>query len=111
MDFDNNKEFKNYIKATLPDWASISDNDIIIEKLTSLSNIVFKVTSKKEVSPNPIIFRKFATKEGVVDREKESLVFLEMSKRGLGPKCYGGDDKYRLEEYFNARPIKNEEYN
>lgn len=111
MDFDNNKDFKNFIRATLPEWSKISDDDINLERLSSLSNLVFKITSAKEVTPNPVIFRKFATKDGVVDRDKESLVFLEMSKRGIGPKCYGGNDKYRLEEYFNARPIDNKEYN
>mmetsp|Transcript_4878 Transcript_4878/g.4072 ORF Transcript_4878/g.4072 Transcript_4878/m.4072 type:complete len:123 (+) Transcript_4878:279-647(+) len=36
-------------------------------------------------------------------------VFKELSKTGLGPKLYGGDDNYRLEEFFEGRcPNSNE---
>jgi len=82
-----------------------------MERLAGLSNMVFLVTTHHQVSPNPIIFRKFSTKEGIIDRDKEARVFLAMAQKGIGPQCYGSNSQYRLEEYFNSRNILNTEYN
>jgi len=112
MNKDKVLQYKAFIKENLPEWRDLRDDEINIEKLSSLSNQVYKATALKEgLRRNPIIFRRFAIKEGVVDRLKEHKVFIELARRNCGPHCYGGNNKYRLEEYFPARTIKNLEYN
>lgn len=111
MDTEKYREYKDFIRANLPEWEGLEDEDIEMERLSGITNMVFLASTKKNVSPNNLIFRKFSSREGIVDREKESKVFMEMSKRGVGPKCYGGNSDFRLEEYFHAVQIKNKEYN
>jgi len=55
--------------------------------------------------------RKFGDTEAVVDKGKESMVFNLMAEVGRGPKCYGKSVKYRLEEFFDAAPIKTSQIN
>lgn len=104
------QEFKQFIRSNLPTWEYLSEADIQMEKMGGLTNLVFVVTSNKEVFPNPIVFRKFSVQEGIIDKERETKVFIEMSKRRIGPHCYASNEHYRLEKYFNARHISNEEY-
>jgi thiamine kinase-like enzyme len=111
MEPKNTQDYKDFIRTSLPEWKDLPDEDIQMERLSSLSNLVMLVTAKQNVSPKQFIFRKFSPSEGLVDKSKEAKVFAEMSHSGYGPKCYGVNDDYRLEEYFDARPILNEEYN
>jgi len=111
MNQDTYTKFKDFLRSNLSEWKSLRDDEIDMQRLCSLSNLVFLAKAQQEVSPRQVIFRKFSTQEGVVDREKEALIFLEMSKKGLGPKCFGVSEEYRIEEYVNARPIQNKEFN
>jgi len=59
-----------------------------------------------------VIYRQFGDTGAIIDREKENYVFLEMSKFGVGPNCYGSTDKVRLEEfYLDSRALNYSEVN
>ena len=105
------KEEIKFVKKTLLSWRDIPDSEISFRRLTGISNVVYKVTADAEVSPKNIILRKFGHTEDVVDKKKESLIFEMMSETGRGPKCYGQSAKYRLEEYFDAKPIETTQIN
>jgi len=95
-----------FIKANLPQWKDLTLDDLSFERLSGISNVVFKVsTFQSDIQPNPVILRKFG-KNGIVDRGKEKYIFEELGKQDMGPKSYGGNEDYRLEEFFPARVIK-----
>lgn len=55
------KPYKDYIRQSVKGWESLSDDDIELLKFQSLSNSVYKVTSKQNVEPSIIVFRVFQT--------------------------------------------------
>jgi thiamine kinase-like enzyme len=95
-----------FIKATLPQWKDLLLNDVSFERLSGITNVVFKVTTYQAgIEPNTMILRKYG-KNGIIDRNKEGYVFELLGGQGLGPKSYGGNEDYRLEEYVPSRVIK-----
>lgn len=74
-----------------------------------MSRSTFRVTNKnQEVTPNPIILRKFL-REAV--SPTEAPLFEMMGEMGLGPKCYFQDLKFRIEEYLPSRLLTAPEVN
>jgi len=85
---------------------------IQFERLAGLSNVIYRVTALDQLaSPASIIYRKFGENEEIIDRGRENYIFTELAKKGLGPSYYGGDDKSRLEEYYDSRALKPSEVN
>jgi choline/ethanolamine kinase len=100
------------IKTFLKSWEELSPDSIKFERLGGLSNIIWKVTAADQaISPDSILFRKFGDNEELVCREKESYIFTELSKRGIGPGCYGGDRDIRLEEFYESRTLSPSDVN
>lgn len=101
----------NFVKENIATWKDIPDGNIWLQKLCGISNIVYKVMTNVDVTPQTFILRKFGDTEAVVDKDKESLVFNMMAEVGRGPKCFAKSGKYRCEEYFEAAPIKTTQIN
>jgi thiamine kinase-like enzyme len=100
------------IKTFLKSWEELSSDAITFERLGGLSNVIFKVTAADQAAmPASILFRKFGETEGLVCRERESYIFAELSKRGIGPDCYGGDQDIRLEEFYESRTLSPSDIN
>jgi choline/ethanolamine kinase len=100
------------IKTFLKSWEELSPEEIKFERLGGLSNVIWKVTAADQaVSPACFLFRKFGDNEELVCREKESYIFTELSKRGIGPGCYGGDQDIRLEEFYESSTLSTSDVN
>jgi thiamine kinase-like enzyme len=103
--------FCDFLRAKLPAWKDLTNEEIVFHLFTSLTNKVYKVTAKRDnISPNSVILRNFCSQEGIIDKDKEAKVFAEMSKTGFGPKCYGQEGDIRLEEFIASRTIQPHEY-
>jgi len=111
MESNDFPRFRDFLRTKLPSWKNLTDSDIEFFLFSSITNKVYKVTSKTEgVSPQVVILRNFCGKEGIVDKDKEIKVFNEMSKTGFGPKCYAQEGDIRLEEFIPSRTIHPHEY-
>lgn len=49
-------EIKDLIRKNLPNWKDLADEDILLERMTGITNQTFKASAKDR---HPIIFRKF----------------------------------------------------
>jgi len=104
--------FCSFIRETLPEWKDLLDSEIKFQLLRGLTNEVYKVTTSKEnVTPNPFIFRKFNENPALLDRSLERKLFKELAALQIGPKCYGDNEKYRLEEYIVSQTLFGSDYN
>ncbi len=109
---ENTKAYLDLIRNALPEWSTISDEEVEFHLLPSMTNTVYKVVCKNSnIKPNPIIFRKFFEGVGIVDRPKERRLFIDIANSGYGPKCYFDHEKYRMEEWIESVPMKGDEYN
>ena len=101
----------DFIKECLPEWSALTHHEITFERLSGITNVVYKVIAlKNDITPNPIILRQFGD-NGIIDRTQESYVFELLSNLGKGPKCFGSRSNIRLEEYFDSRVINPSEIN
>ena len=55
------------------------------------------------MEPKAVLYRIFLCE--VVDKELESIVFNSMSDKGYGPKLYFRNSEYRIESFFEGRPL------
>ena len=88
------------------------DFEISLKNLGGLSNNNFIVTitnkTTKEII-DQILYRKFGEISDVVDRDLETMIINNLSKKGIAPKIYEVDPKgtFRIEQYLsNTYPIK-----
>jgi len=101
-----------FIKSILKSWETINPENIHFERLAGLSNVIYRVTALDQLaSPASVIYRKFGENSEIINREQENYVFTELAKRGLGPSYHGGDDKSRVEGFYESRPLKATEVN
>lgn len=99
-------------KSFLKSWEKVSPEKIKFERLADLSNVIWKVTALDQLAtPTSIIYRKFGEHEEIIDRDRENYIFTELAKKGLGPSYYGGDQKARLEEFYESRSMKPSDVN
>jgi len=67
---------------------------------------MWKVTAFDPLAtPSSIIYRKFGNNGEIIDRDTENYIFTELSKKGVGPSVYGGDQRMRLEEFCESRTL------
>jgi len=98
------EEELNFIRQHLSSWKDVKSEDVTLQRCSfGLSRATYKVTANKEISPNPIILRKFL-REAV--QPTEAPLFEMMGESGLGPKCHYQDLKFRIEEYLPSRILK-----
>ena len=96
-DIDTHLEEIACIKKTLPGWENAQDHLIKFQRLSGFTNITYRVTDL-EGNRNPLVFKKFATVEGLLERQYENRILMQGSLKGIGPRCYFADEKYRIEE-------------
>ena len=72
-----------------------------------MSNAVYKVyindAALSHVEPQVLLYRKFEC--DFIDRNREHIIFKMMSDNKLGPELHYQDDEYRIESFFNGRPL------
>lgn len=95
-------------------WKKITSGDITVKKLCGgLSNWLFIVSLQKEaVSPKHVLVRLYGQthcEDALESVITESVIFTLLSERKLGPKLYGVFPGGRIEEYIQARPLKQHE--
>ena len=84
-------------------------NDIKISRLNGLSNACYRVELQDWVSLSDtaekrvFLYRKFECT--VNNKEIEAIIFQNMSEKNLGPKLVFACDEYRIEEFFDGRPM------
>ena len=93
-------------------WAEAvtAPEQVEISKLSGLSNACYKVSLKSEVSlppncqtPRTLLYRKFECE--IVNKQVEATLFESMSLAGLGPKLIYGCASFRIEGFFEGRPL------
>ena len=94
------------IKTYLPTWTSLQPEEILFERLRSLSNGVWKVSAlSSDIEPSSVILRQINPNTSSVEREKEELIIRSLSQRGIGPMVYGGHEKLRVEMCYESRNL------
>ena len=95
------------IKKHFKSWDSFTLNQIEITLLNGLSNSCYRVYIKDNTSvgvePFNLLYRKFEC--AISDKKVEATVFKSMSDQGIGPLLYYQNDEYRIESFFDGRPI------
>src|SRR5690348_5819078 len=96
----------NSVKSFITRQFGIQDyNDINVtfERLNGLSNAIFlvKIINKTTGSLiHQIIYRSFGEISDLVDRDLETKIIHNLSKKGITPKIYETDNQtYRIEEF------------
>ncbi|KAK6626814.1 hypothetical protein RUM44_009291 [Polyplax serrata] len=96
-------------------WKSASPSNITVEKLKGgYSNLLYQITlpsiknQNEKTDPNTVLLRIHRLNFGRYSSEQlitDSLVFMLMSERKLGPKLHGVFPGGRIEEYVPARSL------
>lgn len=93
----------------MTEWQPLkSHDDIEVKRLNGNSNAVFKVNIKAGLYPQitenrSLLFRRY--EQDIIDKQIEQAIFKAMSDNDLGPKMFFQNNKFRIEEYFEGRPI------
>lgn len=79
-----------------------------MRRLNGNSNAVFKVNIKDGLYPEivenrAILFRRY--EQELIDKQIEQAIFKAMSDDGSGPKMFFQNNKFRIEEFFEGRPL------
>ncbi len=71
--------------------------------MNGTTNVTYMIKVKDMgVYPKTLIVREFGQVGEFFSREQEDIIFQYMSDEGLGPKCVGKNDKYRVEEFIDG---------
>ena len=72
--------------------------------MSGLSNACYRVHIKEGTTePKTLLYRKFECE--IVDKKVEGTIFQSMSDQSLGPKLYFQNSEYRIEGFFEGRPL------
>jgi hypothetical protein len=97
------------IKKHVKEWTSLihSSKDLTFSRLNGNSNACYKVTLKNKapytVEFESVLFRRY--EQDIIDKKVEQAIFKAAADAGIGPKMFYQDDKFRIEGFFNGRPI------
>ena len=97
------------VRDHIPSWSLAQMHDISIKRLSGLNNACYRVALNSDFpigeagAPRTVLYRKFQNENLDLSTEKE--VFKKMSQSGLGPRSYYQDSRYRVEEFFEGRPL------
>jgi len=97
------------IKSQVESWRDISPSKLKVERLSGLSNEIWKVSSTEDVEPKTVIFRKFGDAGAICDRERENYIIQGLAKKKLSPPFYGGNKEYRIEKFEKSEPLSPED--
>ena len=93
-------------------WSDVvqAPEHVEIKLLNGLSNACYRVCLKDDVhlppncqSPRKLLYRKFECE--IIDKQVEAALFESMSEAGIGPRLIFGCSKYRIEAFFEGRPL------
>jgi hypothetical protein len=91
-------------------WSKVlqSPSDLQFKRLNGNSNACFKVSLKDHiVTPDSVsravLYRRYEQK--VIDKNVEQAIFLAKSEDKTGPALYVQNDSFRIEEFYEGRPI------
>ena len=93
-------------------WGGVATADVEVVPLTGgITNVLFKLTLRNRPKETPLIVRLFGQgTELFVDRQRENIIFRELSLLGIGsPPFHGLFENGRVEGFLDARSIKPEE--
>ena len=109
------------------EWRQISESDIHVDRAqVGLNNEIYFVSreaSNAPMEPSKLVIRKFSSIARDLDAEdgkkqaagmwisaiEETVVCMEMAKRGLGPQLYGIFEGGRIEEFIDCHNITHAE--
>ena len=97
------------IHEHVPSWKAIqSPSDLEIKRLSGLSNACFRVhipAGKFEdiKEPRTLLYRRF--EQDLTDKRIEQGIFDIKSQNGTGPKLHFQNFVYRIEGFFEGRPL------
>ena len=92
------------IKKHVPSWLEATLAQLDIRRMNGLSNACYRVTFRDYAGEDRVLlYRKFESK--VSNKEIEAIIFKYMSDQSLGPKLIFQNSNYRLEQFFNGRPL------
>ncbi|XP_054724032.1 choline/ethanolamine kinase-like isoform X2 [Uloborus diversus] len=93
-------------------WKSISSNDMVFRSISGgMSNLLYYCSLPETHTPlvgepRQVLMRMYGQiHEGAEAKVTESVIFMMLSERKLGPKLYGIFPGGRLEEYIPARAL------
>lgn len=95
------------IKEKVTSWAPVTLEQLNIKKMSGLSNACYRVhiedEALKQIVPTTLLYRKFECE--IIDKKVESTIFKSMSDQGLGPLLHFQNTVYRIESFFEGRPL------
>ncbi|KAK9874415.1 hypothetical protein WA026_002762 [Henosepilachna vigintioctopunctata] len=107
---------KDYLNGS---WKTVTPDTIGFKHISGgLSNLLYHISLPENVQdeiqdePKEVLLRVYGQTHGEGALEAiitESVIFTLLSERGLGPKLHGIFPGGRIEQYINARPLKNKE--
>ena len=97
------------VKQHVPAWSEVDLSEVAIRRLSGLSNACYRVELKQGVHVDEkecdriYLYRKFECQ--IVDKQIEKAISKCMSEKGLGPRLIYSNDSYRIESFFDGRPL------
>ncbi|KRX02634.1 Protein kinase-like domain [Pseudocohnilembus persalinus] len=92
---------KLIVQQNVEEYKNVPLEDIILQKLTGLTNETFKVSHKFD-QKKKYVLRIFGKAEGLVQPEKENKIFVSLGEQELGPKCIAVEvGVWRIEEFID----------
>lgn len=88
------------VKSNLPDWKDATFNKTTFKRMCGLSNFVMRVAHE---GCQTVLYRVYENEHA--DAKLELAVFRAVSDEGIGPKLLFAGDNWRLERFFEGRPI------
>ncbi|KFM56897.1 Choline kinase alpha, partial [Stegodyphus mimosarum] len=92
-------------------WKSISSSDMVFRSISGgMSNLLYYCSLPETHTPlvgepHQVLMRMYGQIHGAEAKVTESVIFMMLSERNLGPKLYGIFPGGRLEEYIPARAM------
>ena len=102
------------IQTYLPSWKSMLFGDVTFSRLTGFTNITYKVKivdPETKIEPKILVYREFCAHQNFFSKNDEAYIFSYLGKQDIGPKTYGGDNIFRLEEFIEGRNLDVETMN
>ena len=99
-----------FIKSVVPTWKDLQTGEISFRVMSGGTRELYKVTAlKKGIQPEIVLLRKFRPTSIPERNELEAHLFDALSSHGLSPRCYGYNDKWRVEEFLEGRTLTTKE--
>eukprot|EP00281_Chroomonas_sp_CCMP1168_P018627 CAMPEP_0206221296 /NCGR_PEP_ID=MMETSP0047_2-20121206/5334_1 /ASSEMBLY_ACC=CAM_ASM_000192 /TAXON_ID=195065 /ORGANISM="Chroomonas mesostigmatica_cf, Strain CCMP1168" /LENGTH=362 /DNA_ID=CAMNT_0053644011 /DNA_START=33 /DNA_END=1121 /DNA_ORIENTATION=+ len=96
---------RQIVAALIPHARADDSDTLAVTPVTGgITNALYKCTfavGKGDERRAPVLVRVFGG-EGMIDRKRDNLLFISLSKAGLGPKCLGLFDNGRVEEFLEG---------